>query len=325
MEQEWWYASSGQKIGPLPLSDILQALGNGQIALETLVWQPGWKDWRKLTDVEEIRTQILEVLRNQQRRVPPPLPSGASDIPARSGDRVALSANLFAPDISTAPAVPQVRPWVRFWARLFDIYVFSFVFGAVSVFLFSLSVSDKGQELLLGMTALFVWTFVEPAFLSSIGTTPGKWLMRIKVASANGHGISYRCALSRSLKVWWRGLGIGFPFVFLFTMAIAAGRLRKNGITSWDREGAFTVTHGRVGLFRASLMAVLMFVFFLAVAVAGSMSQKAQRGKEAAEEAARYGLSVQEYRRRNTRAEVLCDDGKFVNLDCVDDVLSGRR
>ncbi len=74
MNQEWWYACNDEKLGPFPLPELLQCLGDDQINLDTLVWQPEWKEWRKLMDVEEIRTQVLEVLREQRRRIPPPLP-----------------------------------------------------------------------------------------------------------------------------------------------------------------------------------------------------------------------------------------------------------
>ena len=70
MEQEWWYAETGQTKGPIPLSDLLQCLSRGQITGDTLVWQPGWKDWCKLMDVEAIRNQVLEALKEQNRRIP---------------------------------------------------------------------------------------------------------------------------------------------------------------------------------------------------------------------------------------------------------------
>ncbi|MBI4190759.1 MAG: DUF4328 domain-containing protein [Betaproteobacteria bacterium] len=76
MEQEWWYADGDEKAGPLPLSDLLKRLADDRINLNTLVWQPGWKEWRKLINLEEIRSQVLETLREQRSRTPPPL-SGA--------------------------------------------------------------------------------------------------------------------------------------------------------------------------------------------------------------------------------------------------------
>jgi hypothetical protein len=267
VEQEWWYADGNAKTGPLPLSDLLQRLGDDRINLDTLVWQPGWKEWIKLVDVEAIRTPVLEVIREQRRRIPPPLPTSNALPPTQSAFATASPATAVRP---TEKLFYQVRPWTRFWARLFDIYVFSFIFGVVAVLLFPLRITDKGQELLLGMVALFTWAFVEPVFLASFGTTPGKWFMKIKL-SVKDSSISYSRALSRSLKVWWRGMGIGFPLVALFTMAIGAGRLRKNGITSWDKEGGFVVTHERVGWLRSLGMALVMFAFLLLQAIGSKL------------------------------------------------------
>ena len=259
MEQEWWYTDGKEKTGPLPLSELLQRLGDDRINLDTLIWQPGWKEWKKVADVEEIRTQVLEVLREQRRRTPPPLPSSSALQSARPVPDVASPT---AAARSTEKPFSQIRPWTRFWARLFDIYVFSFIFGLVAVLLFPLRISDKGQEMLFGMFAVFVWAFVEPVFLASFGTTLGKWLMKINLSVKDG-SVTYSRALTRSLKVWWRGLGIGFPLVALFTMAIGAGRLRKNGVASWDREGGFIVSHERVGWLGGFGMAFIMFVFLV--------------------------------------------------------------
>lgn len=246
---------------------MLQRLGDDRINLDTLVWQPGWKEWTKLADVEEIRTQVLEILREQRRRIPPPIPTSNTFSAAKSAPEVASSATAARP---TEMPLSQIRPWTRFWARLFDNYVFSFAFGAVFMLLFPLRIDGKGQEVLLGMVALFAWVFVESVFLASFGTTPGKWLMKINLSVKDGP-ISYSRALSRSLKVWWRGLGIGFPLVALFTMAVGAGRLRKNGITSWDKEGGFIVTHQRVGWLRGLVMALIMFAFLVLQAIGSKL------------------------------------------------------
>lgn len=44
-----------------------------------------------------------------------------------------------------------------------------------------------------------------------------------------------------------------------------------------------------------------------------------------AEQAAQYGLSAQEYRRRSARIKAICKSGDFVDLDCSNDVIAGRR
>jgi RDD family/GYF domain 2 len=74
MEKSWWYANGDQKIGALSLDELLQHLVSEQINLKTLVWKQGWENWLKLTDAEEIRAQVLEVMRERQAKIPPPLP-----------------------------------------------------------------------------------------------------------------------------------------------------------------------------------------------------------------------------------------------------------
>jgi RDD family/GYF domain 2 len=229
----------------LPLSDLLQRLGDDRINLDTLVWQPGWKEWQKLTDVEEIRTQVLNVLPEQRRRVPPPLPTSSTVRSANPAPDIPLLGSTAS---STEALYSQARPWIRFWARLFDICVFTLVFGPVLGFILfpERVITNMAQAMLCTVLAIFVWAFVEPAFLAFFGTSPGKKLMRIKLSAAGG-SISYGRALLRSLRVWLWGLGAGLPLVWLLFAGIAGSKLQRNGVTSWDRKGGFVVSHQPVG------------------------------------------------------------------------------
>lgn len=150
------------------------------------------------------------------------------------------------------------RPWVRYWARMLDLYAFSLVGGFVLGIIVPQFV-EKVNEIVFGIILIFMWIFVESLLLSSFQTTPGKWLFKIKLATASGAQINFSQALSRSLKVWWRGLGIGFPIVSLFTLVIANTNLTRDGITSWDRESGFIVTHETIGTSRV-LAAVAFFI-----------------------------------------------------------------
>jgi uncharacterized RDD family membrane protein YckC len=173
----------------------------------------------------------------------------------------------------TQSAVPEVRPWIRFWARLFDIWVFSFFFFFFAAGLVAILAPESNfmatafhednkfreeNELWFGMACLFAWVFVEAILLSTLGTTPGKWLFRIKLLPPTGLVPTYPAAVSRSIAVWWRGLGTGFPVVSLCTLIFAKSRLRENGITSWDKDEGFTVVHQRIGTTR-SVVAIVFF------------------------------------------------------------------
>ncbi len=265
------------KTGPLPLSDLLQRLGEDRINLDTLVWQPGWKEWQKLTDVEEIRTQVLNVLPEQRRRVPPPLPTSSTFRSANPAPDIPV----FRSTASSAEALyPQARPWIRFWARLFDMGVLTLLFGPVLGFiLFPERVITIVAQ---GMLAMFVWAFVEPAFLTFFGTSPGKKLMRIKLSVAGG-SISYGRALLRSLRVWLWGLGAGLPLVWILCAGLAGSKLQRNGVTSWDRKGGFVVSHQPVGWLRGLSLAFAFFAFFVLNSVGTSMLKVGRQvGKESA-------------------------------------------
>ncbi len=152
---------------------------------------------------------------------------------------------------SSGDVISHPRPWVRFCARFIDLYGFTLVVCLLLVFLSpELMPSSSPYSLRPAVLALFTflaWVFVEPELLSTIGTTPGKWLLRTKIIPVAEGKFTYSSAFSRALKVWWRGLGIGLPFVSLVTLAFAYRRLRTTGTTSWDSEGGFEVAHERIG------------------------------------------------------------------------------
>jgi RDD family len=161
-------------------------------------------------------------------------------------------------------AVPSVRPWVRYWARIFDILLFSLAAAFLIRLFASRSLPEKSSVQALEIFILFVWAFVEAALLSAFGTTPGKWLFKVKLTPQDGSSIRYRAFLTRSLKVWWRGLGAGFPLVSIVTLAVAYSRLIRNSTTSWDREGGFVVRHEQIGplrIFTAVMFFAAVFAF----------------------------------------------------------------
>lgn len=207
-----------------------------------------------LSDPEKRRQHdawIAEQRRVQEEDVsspsPPPPPEASAESPSE-GDFVADP--------------PQVRPWVRYWARMVDICIFGFVAGIGLLLFFPEFMLDPDADAILGMLILFLWVFVEPLVLLAFGTTPGKWLLKTKVLSTNGSSFDYGSLLSRSAKVWWRGLGVGFPIVSLVTLIVAYSRLSSKGITSWDREGHFFVMHEKIGAARVIATIVLLLFFF---------------------------------------------------------------
>jgi uncharacterized RDD family membrane protein YckC len=101
----------------------------------------------------------------------------------------------------------------------------------------------KWFEITGSLLILAIWTLFEAMMLSTIGTTPGKWLFGIHVMKNDGCRPNAEEALDRGFKLWWRGMGAGIWIISLITAFIAYKKLKTDGITSWDRDSGFIVRH----------------------------------------------------------------------------------
>lgn len=152
------------------------------------------------------------------------------------------------------------RPWVRFWARMIDYTLFYLAFLALGSIFFQ--VSPLFTNTFFWMVLIFLWSFLEAAFLCSSGRTPGKWLLKTSVYTDKHQKLSYGEALSRSFSVWWLGFGAGVPIVSLITMIVAAVKLSNTGVTSWDARGETIVCHEKVGPFRIIMTTIYFALYF---------------------------------------------------------------
>ena len=170
-----------------------------------------------------------------------------------------------------------MHPWVRFWARVFDLEVYIIFCGILIGMYFPSTLLDKTNEAALNYLMLFSWVFVESVLLASVGTTPGKALFRIYLRLPGSKSIPFLNAFYRSLRVWWRGMGIGFPLVAIITLWHAESVLWRDGMTSWDKDGGFLVEHKKMGTLRI-VFAVVFFVLFHGLILFETVSELAQTG-----------------------------------------------
>ncbi len=158
------------------------------------------------------------------------------------------------------PSGPQSRPWIRWAARIFDIYLFSFAIGILLGFLFP-SVLDKIPDRVFSILVIALYVFVEPLMLCSWGTTPGKAILKIRLRRQHGLMLSYAQAFNRSASVWSQGLGCGIPLISLLFLSRSYSRLVEYGVTQWDQNGDFSVSHQIIGPIRVLIIIVLLVGF----------------------------------------------------------------
>lgn len=151
------------------------------------------------------------------------------------------------------------RPWVRFWARMIDYTLFFSCTWLLADIFFGFS--PLFAHSLFWMILIFLWAFIESAFLSAFGKTPGKWLLKTSVYLKDRQKLSYSEALNRSFSVWWLGFGAGVPVLSWITMIVAAVKLSNIGVCSWDKRCQTTVYHEKIGVFR-TLSVIFYFLLY---------------------------------------------------------------
>lgn len=155
----------------------------------------------------------------------------------------------------------QVRPWVRFWARMMDYLLVDIALCIVFIIVFDWTGRLMQWGFIVPLVPL-VWMFLEPLFLRRWGTTPGKAFLRTYVTKKGGGKFTYENAFERCLKVWIRGIGLGIPIVNIIALIVAYVKFSKNHVTSWDRDCGTTVKHDKIGVER-----IILFVFLYVIGV----------------------------------------------------------
>lgn len=164
--------------------------------------------------------------------------------------------------------VREVRPWVRYFARITDYSIMGLAFGFMAGLFFGPYVFDGVPEIVLNILMIFIWVFIEAGLLSSWGTTPGKWLFKTTIRTESGEKPVFSRALDRSFSVWLKGMGMGIPFISLITLLMAYDKLTKDHTTTWDKEAGLVVLHEEIGIPRLILI-VLLFILFLYLIILG--------------------------------------------------------
>ncbi len=241
-QKEWYYIIDDEEKGPVTESGLMEKFEKGELNRGVPIFCESMKRFAPASKVEPFKSYFLRKSS----------PSQLSDSPyttimgSSSGERRGAFIH---------------RPWLRWWARIFDYLLFGFVSAQVVSFMAPQFL--ELEEIVLAMMVVFVWVFMEALLLSTWGTTPGKWLLKITLRDSSNNILSFNEALKRSFYVWSAGMGIGYPILSFVTLLFGYRTLRTEGMTRWDEAGGLVVTHQKVGIFRAVLTIGLFIALIL--------------------------------------------------------------
>lgn len=300
MESTWWYADNNEKKGPVLESDLLILRRRGEVTDATLVWKEGMEQWEAFGDVLTLTPPPLN---------PPDLPvQGTSPEPV-SVESVAEEPEASKPEVeefspSAAEAAPTSTPtlkpakaWHRYFARMIDISLLAIPVAIPAGMALGYYAPDFGSGVLdgpggdwvLNIFILPIVLLVEALILVAFGTTPGKKLLKITVTNLNGGRLTFGGAARRKARMFFSGLGIGFPLIGLFTMVWQKSRVDQGQKASYD-EGLCVVNQGEISNGRAwagGLLAIGLIIgtaAFSAIADIWASKQPSGGGSQSASE-----------------------------------------
>ncbi len=151
-----------------------------------------------------------------------------------------------APEIRRDVAPRVWIPWRRFFARSFDLALYSTLWECFLLLGLRL---PSGSSLLTGnlsvnvsaIISLAMMIFLEPLFLRLFKTTPGKALFGIRVTDGEGNRLPYKSGLSRTCTVLWRGMGFQIPIYSLVRLYKSYKEYADEYPLAWEYDSELTV------------------------------------------------------------------------------------
>jgi uncharacterized RDD family membrane protein YckC len=234
-----WIIFHGEKTGPIHDFEVRRKISDGELTADTHAWHEGMDQWKPLSQIDLFRREF-ELLKEPVK--PDPEPPAA--------------------DSPTPPPLPAKPVYARrFWARWLDLTLYSGLWW--------LGMWTAGQNIeaaLLNPWIMFLhyvpWFALEPVLIHRFGTTPGKWMLGLRVENLDGSQLDLAAASRRSLRILFTGVGFGWGLLAVFCQIISYFVSRRLGTTLWDQTGGHRVASAPLKPWR---IIVLPFLYFLAL------------------------------------------------------------
>jgi len=141
--------------------------------------------------------------------------------------------------------VTPAIPWRRFFARSLDVSLMTMFLYALMALLFRWNINRimdlSAADWLVGLTAWGLLIPAEAFCLSRFGTTPGKWVLGIRIEHIYGRKLTFAEACDRTFHVFYGGEGCTIPLYNLYKNYQAYKTLTENQELAWDFNCQFVV------------------------------------------------------------------------------------
>lgn len=160
----WYYATNGQKNGPVSLAQLKSLAATGVVAAHDLVWNEGMAGWAQLATVAALR---------DQQRGPPPI-AGPAIPPPPNAILASTSMNSTAGGSGQPLANKGVNPLVALAASFFCLPLGHLILGQTRKGLLLTLASVVGLCLCILPGALISWMAIFDSYLVAQAIRDGK-------------------------------------------------------------------------------------------------------------------------------------------------------
>ena len=233
-----WIIRDGEKTGPFHDYQIRRQIEDGELPATTSAWHDGLDGWKPLVEIGIFTREFERVAEAREQAPDRPVKSPMSDSPG-------------------PPPLPVQNCYGRrFWARWLDLTLYSGIW-----WIGMWAARQDIEAALINPWVMFLqyvpWFAIEPMLLHYVGTTPGKWLLDLRVVNHDGSRLDLPAAIRRSLRVMITGVGFGWPFLALFCQALSLFTAKRLGATLWDHTGGHRVIAGTLNPARVVALVIL--------------------------------------------------------------------
>ena len=243
----------------MPL-DTIRAVQRGEVPLrdalerQEKLLEDGAERQRRATELcrSLLRDGVTYPALDARRYREEALPEAASAEGGGSSPGETSAAPPARPWLREPPPLPEgavwaFNPWQRFWARSLDMAIADLAVMALLSLVFHVSPLTNDSTLLDVGTTVLGWLVVflaEPLLLSTWGTTPGKWLLGLKLEDYFGDKLTWSEGFSRCCGVLTEGFGLHIPIYSLWRHWKCYKACRDYQPLDYDSENRY---YSRVG------------------------------------------------------------------------------
>jgi len=238
-----WIIKDGEKVGPIHDFEIRRKITDGELPETTPAWHEGIGEWKPLIEIDLFKREF--------ENVSPPEEISLSEI-----ETTPQETGKSPPPLPTEPVFIR-----RFWARWLDLTLYSAVWW--------LGMWAVGQDIgaaLINPWIMFFhympWFALEAVLIQRFATTPGKWLLGLRVVNLDGSHLDLSASSRRCMRVLFTGVGFGFNYLAVFCQILSLVVSKRIGNTLWDHSGGHQVIADPV---RPERVAIVVLGYLVAI------------------------------------------------------------